>query len=280
MRLQDYDTGERFKATVVSTELLSAPPGTEVRELTLDLDQPLDGVAGQSVGVLAPGEGAFGQRVHFRLYTLADQPEPSGTGSRVRIAVRRCSRVDAYSGVRYLGVASNYLCDLREGDEFVLSGPYGMPFEAPGHEGSLVLIGMGTGIAPFRALVRSLHTQGWGGKVLLFHGGHTGLDLLYQNQERDDFAQYMDGETFEAIKVLSRRPHWEQDADWAGALQARGEELWRLLGKTDTAVYVAGLEAIGDQLDVVLSEIAGSEEIWRRRKAELVAGGRWVELLY
>lgn len=280
MRLQDYDTGERFTATVVSTELLSAPSAPEVRELTLDLDRPLDAVAGQSVGVLAPGEGAFGQRVHFRLYTLADQPEPTATGSRVRIAVRRCSRIDAYSGVRYLGVASNYLCDLRAGDEFVLSGPYGMPFEAPGHEGALVLIGMGTGIAPFRALVRSLNAQAWGGRVILFHGGHTGLDLLYQNQERDDFAQYMDGETFEAIKVLSRRPHWDEDADWAGALQARGEEIWDLLGKTDTAVYLAGLESISEELDTVLAFIAGSTEAWRRRKAELVAGGRWVELLY
>jgi hypothetical protein len=30
----------------------------------------------------------------------------------------------------------------------------------------------------------------------------------------------------------------------------------------------------------VLGRIAGSPESWARRKAELAAGGRWVELVY
>ena len=34
----------------------------------------------------------------------------------VKIAVRRCSYVDDYSGERYPGVASNYLCDRRPGE--------------------------------------------------------------------------------------------------------------------------------------------------------------------
>ena len=45
-------------------------------------------------------------------------------------------------------------------------------------------------------------------------------------------------------------------------------------------VYVAGLEPMRDQLDTVFSELAGSRERWLRRKAELMAGKRWVELLY
>jgi hypothetical protein len=30
----------------------------------------------------------------------------------------------------------------------------------------------------------------------------------------------------------------------------------------------------------VFGELAGTKEKWQRRKAELMAGGRWVELLY
>ena len=45
-------------------------------------------------------------------------------------------------------------------------------------------------------------------------------------------------------------------------------------------LYVAGLEKIRDELDKVFTEIAGGDIRWARRKAELEAGGRWVELLY
>ena len=115
---------------------------------------------------------------------------------------------------------------------------------------------------------------------MLFHGASSGIELLYQNDERNDFAQYYDKETFEAFKALSPRPHWADPIGWDYAMEERGEQLWQLLGKPDTYIYVAGLEKVRDQLDNVLSNIAGSEERWARRKAELVAGRRWVELLY
>jgi ferredoxin--NADP+ reductase len=100
------------------------------------------------------------------------------------------------------------------------------------------------------------------------------------NDERDDFAQYYDTETFQAFKALSPRPAWSAPIDWEGALARRGQELWKLLEQPNTYVYVAGLEKMRDELDEAFTEIAGSEDKWARRKAELVAGGRWVELLY
>ena len=45
-------------------------------------------------------------------------------------------------------------------------------------------------------------------------------------------------------------------------------------------MYVAGLEKTRDALDVILAKVAGSPELWERRKAEMTAGKRWVELLY
>ena len=60
----------------------------------------------------------------------------------------------------------------------------------------------------------------------------------------------------------------------------RGAELWKMLGDVKTCVYVAGLEKMRPELDVVFAGLAGSMEKWQRRKAELMAGGRWVELLY
>lgn len=283
MRLNDYDTSERFTGRVVSTERISPPDSEEVRELVLDISRDLAVTAGQSLGVLAPGNAEFGQTHHLRLYTVADMPEKKGGHTRIRMAVRRCHYIDQYSGEEYPGVASNYLCDLRAGDELTMSGPYGLAFPVPADPNvQLVLIGMGTGIAPFRAFLKHLYHQipAFGGRVMLFHGGRTGLDLLYHNQEQDDFAQYQDKGTFEAIKALSARPDWTGDIDWAEAFKQRGAELWQMLASPDTYVYVAGLQEISERLDGIFSELAGSPERWARRKAELRAGGRWVELLY
>ena len=117
---QEYDTEVRFRAVLVSSERITPEAsGEEVRELVLDVERPdFPYRAGQSIGVLAPGAAEFGKGHHYRLYSVADLPERGESGRpRIKIAVRRCSYVDDYSGERYPGVASNYLCDRRPGDE-------------------------------------------------------------------------------------------------------------------------------------------------------------------
>ena len=39
-------------------------------------------------------------------------------------------------------------------------------------------------------------------------------------------------------------------------------------------------ERMGEALDKVFRKIVGDDELWERRKAEMVAGRRWAELLY
>lgn len=284
MRLQDYDTSNPFPATLLATERITSEQTDEVRELELDVTRRgFLATAGQSVGVLTPGQKEFGQEHHFRLYTVADLPDVHDNGTRIKLCVKRVDYVDAYSGEHYQGRASHYLCDLKTGAELTLTGPYGSPFEIPDERNAtLLLIGAGTGIAPFRAFVKRLYHEApdFTGKVILFHGARSGLDLIYKNDERDDFAQYYDKGTFEAISALSTRPHWTDEVDWRQVLEARSSDLARLLDAPDTYVYVAGLEKIRDRLDETLSSIAGSPDRWVRRKAELIAGKRWVELLY
>jgi ferredoxin--NADP+ reductase len=285
-RLEEYDTSVRVRATVVSTERITPERAeAEVREIVLDVERDeLPYRVGQSIGVLAPGSKDFGTRHHFRLYSVADLPEASPSGApRIKICVRRCSYIDAYNGEEYPGIASNYLCDLVPGDAITITGPYGLPFEVPAEpEAKLILIGTGTGIAPFRAFVKHLYrdVSTFRGRVWLFHGARSGLDLLYMNEGNNDLAQYYDRETFEAFRVLSPRPNWADPIAWDQAIAERADELWRMIGEPETYVYVAGLEKIRPELDRVFARLAGSPEKWERRRAELAAGGRWVELLY
>ena len=286
MRLQDYDTTNQFTATVIQTDRITPDTSPEeVREIVLDVSGGDFAVeVGQNIGVLAPRKNDFGKGHHFRLYSVAGLPEKQTNGHiRLPICVRRCDFIDEYNGERYQGIASNYLCDLKPGDTLTLTGPYGLAFEVPKNpEASLILIGAGTGIAPFRAFIKHLYQNApeFKGRVRLFHGGRTGLDLLYMNEERNDFALYMDKDTFEAVTALCQRPHWSSAVDWHSALTSRGEEIWNMLLEPSTQVYVAGLASICDELDVVFANVAGSKEKWMRRKAELIAGKRWIELIF
>ena len=286
MRLEDYPTEPRFSATVLSTEeITDEGADVEIRELVLEVENhEFDFAVGQSIGVLASGPAEFGRSVHHRLYTVADTPLPKELGKpEITIVVRRCNYIDDYSGEEYIGINSNFLCDRKVGDKVMITGPFGIPFTVPEDKSAnLILIGMGTGIAPFRAFVKHIYqnVRGWKGKVLLLYGAHSGLELLYMNNKRDDFSNYYDEETFEAFKALSPRPTWADPIAWDFAIEDRAGEIRDLLSDEHTYIYVAGQKRIRDALDKLFGEMSGSSAIWQKRKAKLAEQDRWVELLY
>ena len=284
MRLEDYPREPNYTAKVLSSEPITEDGSdVEVRELVLEVeDHAFDFEIGQSVGVLVKGSGEFGSSVHHRLYTVADTPKAEGN-PEITLVVRRCNYVDDYSGEEYTGINSNFLCDRRPGDDVTITGPFGMPFQVPeDKKANLLLIGLGTGIAPFRALVKHIYRDvgDWQGKVRLLYGAHSGLELLYMNSRRDDFTNYYDEETFQAFKALSPRPNWADPIAWDYALEDRADEIWKMVGDERTYVYVAGQKAILDSLDELFGEMAESENVWLKKKEELKEQGRWAELIY
>jgi len=285
MHLKDFDTSKQYRATLVSSERITEDDSpTEVKELIFNVQsENFHYELGQLVGVLVPGPHEFGHRIHFRLYNIAEAPDGPDEENRITLCVKRCNYIDDYSGEEYQGIASNYLCNLNPGDQITLSGPYGLPFEIPEDKtADILMIGMGTGIAPFRAFVQHIYHNlgGWKGKVRLFYGARTGLDMLYMNEKRNDFANYYDEETFKSFQALSPRPNWDESIDFEHALLQHQQEVWDMICDNKTYVYVAGLEVIRDALDKIFSKMAGSKAKWQRRKAEMVAGKRWIELLY
>ncbi len=285
MRLENFDIANPITATVAENEFIT-PKGVEeeVRQLVLQFDRDnFSFEVGQSIGVLVPAPHDFGNKHHFRLYSIAGMRDMGAGTVGLEIAVRRCSYIDEFSGERYKGVASNYLCDARVGDQITITGPYGQAFEIPeDRTANILMIGMGTGIAPFRAFVKRLYKQqgGWQGKVRLFYGAKSGLELVYLNDVKNDFANYYDQETFRAFQAVSSKPHLDDTVPLDRTLEENRAEVWEMILQPNTYVYVAGLEKVQDMLDTAFSKMAGSEEKWQRRKAELAAGKRWTELTY
>lgn len=282
--LSDLNTTQNYTAIIKKTSRLTPDDVDEIREITLEINDPDFKVdIDQSFGVLIAAKSEFGNTHHHRLYSVADLPKIAKGKTELTILVKRCSYVDDFSGELYEGVASNYLCDRKVGDKITITGPHQLPFVVPDDpEANLILIGMGTGIAPFRAFVKHIYKNvpGWKGKIRLFYGARSGLELLYLNDKDGDLTNYYDEATFEAFHAISPRPHMDDPIALDKAIEERATEILNMLALSNTRIYVAGYEKIRSILDKSFATILGSKEKWESRKAELMAGGKWAEIIY
>lgn len=277
-----------YSAVVLSNKLLKPEQAEgldEVHELVIEVQRPdFQCKVGQSIGVLAPKHSASPESEHLRWYSVADIPSTSEAGKPCFIiCVRRHVQKQPDTGLLYKGIASNYLCDLSPEDALRIAGPKGIPFAIPKErDATLILIGAGPGIAPFRAFIKHLHREApdWKGLVRVFYGTRTGLDVLYANNPQQEVLLYFDQEAVDALKALSPPPNWADPIAWDLAYSERGSELLQLLENPKTYVYVAGLKAIGEQLDRMFSSLMGSPDNWAQMKSALIAKKRWEELLY
>lgn len=252
----------------------------EVRQMVFRTDDPyFDSKVGSCIRVLAPGQ--YGNPYHARLYSIADTDQ-SDTGAQFEICVRRCYYLDEASGEEYGGVASHYLCDLQPGSVIKFSGPVGYPFDVPNNpEANLLMIGMGTGIAPFRGLIRMIYERhgGWKGKVRLFHGARTGLEMLYLNDANSDLGLYFDQPTFKAFQAVSPRPAFNAPIALNQAIEQNAAEVWEIVNSPDSRVYIAGMTQMLGMIDNAMASIVGSSA-WQAKRNELASQGRWLEVLY
>jgi ferredoxin--NADP+ reductase len=280
---QRSDEGRHFSGTLLRSERITPVSSPEeVRTLVFRTDdRSFDGRTGQCVRVLAPGK--FGNKYHPRLYSLAEVEDGEQDSTEFTLCVRRCHYVDDFNGQEYPGIASNYLCDLRPGNEVRFTGPMGYPFAVPDNpQADILMIGMGTGIAPFRGLVREIYRRhgGWQGRVRLFHGARSGLEMLYMNEENSDFSLYYDQATFRAFQAVSPRPHFDAPVAMDRALEQNAAEVWEMLQGADTRVFIAGPQALQATVDKAIAAMAGSADRWRTLWQRIADGGRWQEVLY
>ncbi|MGF1643902.1 MAG: oxidoreductase [Thiotrichales bacterium] len=279
------DLSHTNTAIVEGTRRITPDSTDEVRQIFLRVDdtafQPREG---EIVGVLTPGPHPFGNKSHHRYYTVASVGLPASSRAvELELLVRRCFYIDEVSGERYPGIASNYLCEVRTGDRVTLTGPFRNPFKIPDDpESNLLMLGTGTGVAPFRALVRRIYDQhgNWKGKVRLFYGARSGTEMLYMNDANNDLVNYYDRETFRAFQAIAPRPLADESDALSHGIDTHAQEIWALLQDPKTHVYLAGMKKIAAGLEQTMSRVAGSATEWQRLRQQLVTEKRWNELTY
>lgn len=207
-------------------------------------------LSGQSFGVRPPGEDEKGRPHQQRLYSIASPTRgEDGKASVISTTVKRLIDEDRVSHKLYLGVASNYLCDLDIGDKVEVFGPSGKRFllpESP-RDYDYLFIATGTGIAPFRGMLMDLYAHGGPRSATLVMGTPYATDLLYHDQM---MAMAHENPGFTYLTALSR----ERQADVPQGLYVQDrlrthrEQMTQLLARPTTLVYICGL--LGMELGV------------------------------
>jgi ferredoxin-NADP reductase len=135
------------------------------------------------------------------------------------------------------GFMSNFLCDMKEGDEIHCQGPFGDFILRPPLRDT-VFIATGTGIAPFRSMLhwlladpaRHQEKQLW-----LVFGNRTERDIYYHEEFLRLASQH---NNFHYLPTLSRG-----GGDWQGLRGYVQEHVPEVVqGRADMHAYICGLD--------------------------------------
>jgi len=129
-----------------------------------------------------------------RAYSMASYP---AEGRRIMLNVRVAAPPFDRNANRWMnvnpGIASSYIFNQKEGDEVVVSGPYG-EFFINDSEAEMLYIGGGAGMAPMRShLYELFKTIKTNRKVTYWYGGRSRAELFYIHYFRDlekDFPNF------------------------------------------------------------------------------------------
>ncbi|CAN6271102.1 unnamed protein product [Urochloa humidicola] len=237
---------------------------------------------GQSIGVIADGVDKNGKPHKLRLYSIASSAIGDfGDSKTVSLCVKRLVYTND-QGEIVKGVCSNYLCDLKPGSPVKITGPVGKEMLMPKDpNATIIMLATGTGIAPFRAFLWKMFFEEhddykYTGLAWLFLGVPTSDTLLYK--EELEKMKEIAPDNFRLDFAVSR-----EQTNAAGEkmyIQTRmaeyKEELWELLKKDNTYVYMCGLKGMEKGIDDIMVDLAAKDGIdWFEYKKQLKKGEQW-----
>lgn len=166
----------------------------DIRRLDVALQEPLVFRAGQYVDITIPGAGIT------RSYSMANSPGDPQTLSFV---------IKVYSD----GAFSRRLAEdeLKVGAPLEVNGPFGMSFRDENHEGPMLLVGGGSGMAPVWSILNDLVASGRQKPVHFYYGARAERDLFFADEIAEIAEKLND---FRFIPALSEPAAGDT---WSGA---------------------------------------------------------------
>jgi ferredoxin-NADP reductase len=170
--------------------------------------------------------GTFDGREITRAYSTASPPR----GNRFELCLNRVQD----------GYFSPHLFEMEPGDTVEMAGPLGyFTWRQPVRDS--VLVGTGTGIAPFRGMLQWYVESGGDREITLIFGVRFEESLLYREEFEEMAARYAN---FQFWPTLSRPTE-----SWNGRTGHVQEHVFEAVGgRRDVDVYICGMKAMVDDL--------------------------------
>ena len=230
---------------------------------------PAEWSAEALVGTLRPAT--------HRLYSIASSRKR--VGDEVHLTVDEL-RYHAH-GSAHQGAASSFLAALEEGASLPVYIEANERFRVPA-DGSrdIIMIGPGTGVAPFRAFVQERAEVGASGRNWLFFGArHFNTDFLYQTEWQDALRR----KELQRLDLAFSRDQADK-VYVQQRLRTRGRDLYDWL-QNGAHLYVCGAISMGKDvhaalLDVVREHGGLDEDAAREYLTQLHTEGRYGRDVY
>ena len=218
-------------------------------------------------------------RMQPRLYSLASSQRRHPGEAHLTVGVLRYERNDR----AYQGTGSSFLAEhLRPGRRLSVfiqrAHAFGLPADpaAP-----VIMVGPGTGIAPFRAFLEEREASGASGRNWLFFGNQRrSLDFLY----REDLERLAEKRVLSRMDLAFSRDQTNKVYVQHKMLEA-AQELWRWLAN-GAHLYVCGdAKRMAGDVELALQQIAVTQggmdaAAAKRYLAELARAGRYQRDVY
>lgn len=174
----------------------------------------------------------FGDMRVTRAYSTASPPD----ANRFELCLNRVQD----------GHFSPFLFEMQPGETVEMKGPLGyFTWKYPASDS--ILVATGTGVAPFRSMLRAYLEAGGDQEVTLVFGVRYEASLLYRDEFEDMERRFAN---FHFAPTLSR-----PDASWSGLTGHVQEHVRHVLNsRTDMDVYICGLKAMVDEMRAQLKE--------------------------
>ncbi|THF61795.1 reductase [Pseudothauera nasutitermitis] len=189
------------------------------------------------------------KRLQPRLYSISSSPRAQPDEVHLTVSVLRY----AHQGRRRGGVCSTFLADRADGIDVPIFVQRSAHFRPPqGADTPMIMVGPGTGVAPFRAFLHERRARGDRGRNWLFFGEqHAATDFYYRDELQ---GMHQDGLLTELSLAFSRdqaEKLYVQDR-----MREHGARLWAWL-QDGAHFYVCGdAGRMAKDVDAALREVA------------------------
>lgn len=184
-----------------------------------------------------------------RLYSIASSQSEVETEVHLTVALVE----DERHGSARFGGASHFLASAQEGTQVKVYVESNKHFRLPENpETPLIMVGPGTGVAPFRAFMQERVAQGIQGDSWLFFGNpHFEQDFLYQTE----WQQYLKNGDLSRIDVAFSRDQAHK-IYVQHRIKEQGQALWQWL-QNGAHLYICGdAERMAKDVHQALIEVA------------------------